>query len=113
MDVLLDNLMEKFPQLTVILVYILNLILTLIISTFIFAAIFKVLPDAKVKWKHVWVGAFVTAILFMTGKFLIAFQGTVASKINTMTIISAGRRDHTFIEADQGADGLIGRACGI
>jgi membrane protein len=73
MDVLLDNLMEKFPQLTVIIVYILNLVLTFLISTFIFAAIFKVLPDARVKWKHVWVGAFVTSALFMAGKFFIGY----------------------------------------
>lgn len=73
MDVLLDNLMEKFPHMTVILVYILNIVLTLLISTFIFAAIFKVLPDARVKWKHVWVGAVVTAVLFMAGKFLISY----------------------------------------
>lgn len=73
MDVLLNNLMEKFPQLTVILVYIINLVLTLLISTFIFGAIFKVLPDARVEWKHVRVGAFVTAVLFIAGKFLISY----------------------------------------
>ncbi len=73
LDLLLNLLMERFPQLTVILVYIINLILTLLISTFIFGAIFKVLPDAKVKWKHVGVGAFVTALLFMGGKFLISY----------------------------------------
>ena len=73
MDVLLNNLMEKFPHLTVIIVYVINLILTLLISTFIFGAIFKVLPDARVQWKHVRVGAFVTAILFMAGKFLIGY----------------------------------------
>jgi len=73
MDLLLNNLMEKFPQLTVILVYIINLILTFLISTFIFGAIFKVLPDARVDWKHVRMGAIVTAFLFMVGKFLISY----------------------------------------
>ena len=73
MDVLLDSLMERFPQLTVILVYIINLVLTFLISTFIFAAIFKVLPDARVMWKHVRIGAFVTAFLFMGGKFIISY----------------------------------------
>ncbi len=73
MDVLMNNLMEKYPQLTVILVYILNLVLTFIISALIFATIFKVLPDARVKWKHVWIGAVVTAVLFMIGKFLISY----------------------------------------
>ncbi len=73
MDLLLNNLMERFPQLTVIIVYIINLVLTFFISTFIFGAIFKVLPDARVEWKHVKVGAAVTAFLFMAGKFLISF----------------------------------------
>jgi membrane protein len=37
----------------------------------LFAAIFKVLPDAEIAWKDVWVGAVVTALLFVLGKFLI------------------------------------------
>jgi len=39
----------------------------------LFAAIFKVLPDVQVAWGDVWVGAAVTAVLFVTGKFLIGF----------------------------------------
>ena len=73
MDLLLNNLMEKYPQMTVVLVYILNIIITYLISSFIFAAIFKVLPDARIKWRHVWVGAFVTAFLFMLGRFIISY----------------------------------------
>ena len=34
----------------------------------LFAAIFKVLPDAEIAWKDVWVGALVTALLFEIGK---------------------------------------------
>jgi membrane protein len=41
---------------------------TLTIVTLLFALIFKVLPDAKVAWRDVWAGAFVTAILFSVGK---------------------------------------------
>jgi membrane protein len=41
-----------------------------VISTLI-AMIYKVLPDAKVAWRDVWVGAVATAILFMIGKSLI------------------------------------------
>ncbi|MBN1769554.1 MAG: YihY/virulence factor BrkB family protein [Prolixibacteraceae bacterium] len=29
---------------------------------------FKVLPDAKVKWKSVWIGGMVTSLLFVVGK---------------------------------------------
>ncbi|MES1217340.1 MAG: YihY/virulence factor BrkB family protein [Bacteroidota bacterium] len=86
MDILLNHLMEKFPRLTVVLVYSINLILTFLISTFIFGAIFKVLPDARIEWKHVRIGAFVTAFLFIAGKFLISFylgHSTITSAYGT------------------------------
>ena len=34
--------------------------------------IFKVLPDAKVQWRDVWIGALLTAILFSIGKLLLS-----------------------------------------
>lgn len=37
----------------------------------LFAAIYKFLPDAKVRWKDVWVGAALTAVLFVIAKFLL------------------------------------------
>ena len=49
----------------------LNQALSLVVITALFAAMFKVLPDAKVAWRDVWVGAAVTAVLFVVGKFLI------------------------------------------
>jgi membrane protein len=39
----------------------------------LFAAIFKILPDARVAWRDVWVGALFTTVLFVAGKFLIGF----------------------------------------
>lgn len=41
------------------------------VVTLLFAFIFKVLPDATVEWRHVWVGAAVTGILFEIGKLLL------------------------------------------
>ena len=73
MDLLLDRLTVLFPELTVIMVYIFNLILTFGITSLLFGMIFKVLPDARIEWKHVRAGAFATAALFMVGKFLIGF----------------------------------------
>jgi membrane protein len=73
MDYLLNSLTEKYPQMTVFLVYILNIIFTFLITWLIFAAIFKMLPDARIKWRHVWVGSFVTALLFMLGRFVIGY----------------------------------------
>lgn len=43
------------------------------IVTVLFALIFKLLPDTPVRWKHVWLGAAVTALLFTFGKAGLAF----------------------------------------
>lgn len=47
----------------------LDMSLSLCVITFLFASIFKVLPDANIPWRNVWVGAFVTALLFVLAKF--------------------------------------------
>lgn len=46
-----------------------SFVISLAIVTVLFALIFKVLPDARIQWRHVWIGAFVTAVLFELGKF--------------------------------------------
>jgi len=70
MEMLLGRLSET-PQ--TVLLYIVNLALSFVVTTVLFAAIFKLLPDAKIEWKHVFSGAITTAILFMLGRFLISF----------------------------------------
>lgn len=44
---------------------------TLFLIMLFFAMLFKVLPDARVKWSDVWVGAAVTTLLFEIGRYLI------------------------------------------
>jgi len=51
-----------------ILFQILNFIFSLVIITVLFAFMFKILPDAKIKWNLVWIGAFFTGLLFVIGK---------------------------------------------
>jgi membrane protein len=46
-------------------------LLSLAVTTLLFALTFKVLPDVPIRWHEVWLGAFVTAILFAIGKSLI------------------------------------------
>ena len=70
---LMGRLQERFPELTVVVLYIINILITFIVISSLFAIIFKVLPDAIIKWRDVTVGAMVTAILFMIGKFAITF----------------------------------------
>ena len=46
--------------------------LSLSLTTLLFASMFKILPDVLLSWRDVLVGAFITAILFTVGRFLIA-----------------------------------------
>ena len=50
---------------------VLNFVISFALIAVLFAAIYKVLPDAKLSWADVRVGAVVTALLFNVGKFLI------------------------------------------
>ena len=56
------------PSLLVVFVAV-DFFLTIGITTVLFAMMFKILPDVKIKWKSVWIGAFITAVLFGIGKF--------------------------------------------
>ena len=49
----------------------LNTILSLAVITLLFAMIFKFLPDVKIAWRDVWIGALITAALFTLGKELL------------------------------------------
>ena len=62
------NFGGEFPP---TLIQILNLGLSLVVATLLFAAMFQVLPDARVRWRDVWIGALATATLFMLGNFLL------------------------------------------
>lgn len=41
------------------------------LATTVFAMIYKIMPRAQIRWRDVWIGAGVTALLFSIGKFLI------------------------------------------
>jgi membrane protein len=56
-----------------------NSAVSLIVITLLFAMIFKFLPDAKIAWRDVWTGAFVTAGLFTVGKFALGLYLATSS----------------------------------
>ncbi|HVU17381.1 MAG TPA: YihY/virulence factor BrkB family protein [Candidatus Didemnitutus sp.] len=63
-----------------------DITLSLGVITVLFALLFKVLPDVKLALREVWLGAFLTAILFTVGRYLIALylsHSTVASIYGT------------------------------
>jgi len=72
-EALSNRLRNHFTDVTIILFYIINLIINFGVISILFAVIFKVLPDAKIKWKDIMAGAIATAVLFMIGKFAISF----------------------------------------
>jgi membrane protein len=51
--------------------HVLNIVVGIAVATLLFAMIYKVLPDVKLRWSDVWVGALVTAVLFTIGRVLI------------------------------------------
>ncbi|WP_339920729.1 YihY/virulence factor BrkB family protein [uncultured Flavobacterium sp.] len=58
---------------------VLNFIFSFAVISVLFALMFKILPDAKIKWKHVWLGSIVTGILFTVGKTILAFYFSTAN----------------------------------
>lgn len=72
-SVLSDYLSRIFPDIAVFFIRLVDFLLSASIISVLFALIYKYLPDATIRWKDVWVGAIVTALLFALGKFLISF----------------------------------------
>lgn len=71
LSLLNDYLNETLGAFSVYILWLVNTIFALGLATVIFALVFKVLPDAKIRWKDVWMGAIITTLLFVAGKFLI------------------------------------------
>lgn len=46
-----------------------NAVLSFALFTLLFAMIYRILPDAKITWRDVWLGALVTSLLFVVGKW--------------------------------------------
>ena len=66
-----DTVLSRLPETMAYLTYILNFIISLALVTLLFALLYKYLPDADISWRTVWVGAFFTALLFISGKILL------------------------------------------
>ncbi|MEL0650649.1 YihY/virulence factor BrkB family protein [Algibacter sp. TI.3.09] len=62
---------DALPDVLLYIAYILDFVLSVGIISVLFALMFKYLPDAKIKWRTVWIGAILTAILFVLGKLLL------------------------------------------
>jgi membrane protein len=61
-------------------------VLSLIVLSVLFALVFKILPDARIRWRDVLFGGFITALLFTIGKLGISFY---VSKSNITSLYGA------------------------
>ena len=68
-----DWVMNHWPNIVLIIFYVLNFIISFGVVMLLFALLFKILPDAKIQWKHLWWGSILTAFLFILGKTAIGF----------------------------------------
>ncbi len=66
-------LARYFSEFSVIFIQITDGVLTFIVTTFLFSLMFKLLPDAKIKWKDVLVGGLITSVFFTLGKLGIGY----------------------------------------
>ncbi|MGN6548012.1 MAG: YihY/virulence factor BrkB family protein [Aureliella sp.] len=67
---------------------IINFVVSFLVIWLLFAAMFKFLPDANIDWEDVWIGAAITALLFMIGKALIGvYLGTQAHGAGPVILI--------------------------
>jgi membrane protein len=62
---------ESPSQIMVVFGAILNIVLSTAMATVLFTAVYKILPDADMPWKDVWMGGLITAVLFVVGKTVI------------------------------------------
>src|SRR5438034_981938 len=89
-----------------------NFLVSFGVITVLFAMIFKILPDAKIAWRDVWLGAAVASLLFSAGKFIIGLYlgksgmasayGAAGSLVIVRRVVHPHENDH------QGAGRTIG-----
>ncbi|MBA3663212.1 MAG: YihY/virulence factor BrkB family protein [Bacteroidetes bacterium] len=69
-----SNWLESIlPEAVAYLFYVLEFVVSLSVITVLFALMFKYLPDVKMRWKNVWIGAALTGGLFILGKYGLSF----------------------------------------
>ncbi|HEX7708707.1 MAG TPA: YihY/virulence factor BrkB family protein, partial [Thermoanaerobaculia bacterium] len=70
-DAVISVMGDYFTQIVggAVLMQAIQLTISLALVTVLFAAIFRMLPDLKIDWRDVWLGAAITSLLFVIGKF--------------------------------------------
>lgn len=67
-----DWILSILPDFLYYLFFVVNILISFGVIMLLFALLYKYLPDVKLKWRTVWTGAAVTALLFVAGKFVLS-----------------------------------------
>lgn len=67
-----EMLSDQFSSSINVIFQIVNFLISCFVIATVFALMFKIFPDAKVKWNHIWLGSFLTTALFLMGMYAIS-----------------------------------------
>jgi len=82
----LDPLLRVVQPNSAALLNIVDLLTSFVIATVLFAVLYRVLPEARVRWRDVWLGGLSAALLFTVGKFALSLYLTYS---NVRTVFGA------------------------
>ena len=82
----LDPLLRVVQPQSAVLLNLIDLFTSFAIATLLFAVVYRVMPETRIAWRHVWLGALCAALLFTLGKFLLGLYLTYS---NVRTVFGA------------------------
>jgi membrane protein len=82
----LDPLLSVLQPQSATLLTVVNLLISFGISALLFALLYRILPETKVRWREVWLGALSAALLFTVGRFVLSWYLTYS---NVRTVFGA------------------------
>jgi len=82
----LDPLLRIVQPQSVVLLNVIDLGTSFAVEAALFAVIYRVLPETRIAWRHVWLGALCAALLFTLGKFALSLY---LSYSNIRTVFGA------------------------
>jgi membrane protein len=85
----LDPLLRVLQPQSAALLSIIDLLISFAIVTVLFAVIYRILPETRVTWRDVWLGALCAALLFTVGKFALSLYLTYSNIRNVFGAASS------------------------
>ncbi|MCA1758951.1 MAG: YihY/virulence factor BrkB family protein, partial [Bacteroidales bacterium] len=77
-----DWMSSLFSDSVLVIIQVINFITSYLIITILFALMFKIFPDAKIKWNHIWLGSIVTTLLFYLGIYGLSLYFSQANPVS-------------------------------